>query len=94
MFKAADVSDHLRRLILAFFAARSRVIPENDSQNKDPESQDEFGFLDIDLEDPDVLLALGDSAGPQAAFQKEEEEVRQVCIVTMFLVRYSILTPI
>lgn len=93
MFKAADVSDHLRRLILAFFAARSRVIPENDSQNKDPESQDEFGHLEIDLEDPDVLLALGDSAGPQAAFQKEGE-VSKVCIVTMLLVLCTILTPI
>ncbi|EIM80529.1 uncharacterized protein STEHIDRAFT_115947 [Stereum hirsutum FP-91666 SS1] len=90
LFKAADVSDHLRRIILAFFAARSRVIPENDSQNKDPESQDEFGHLEIDLEDPEVLLALGDSAGPQAAFQKEGE-VSKVVITSILPGLYRVI---
>lgn len=53
--------------------------PSGVSQSKDPESQDEFGLLEFDFEDPDVLTALGDVAGPQTAFQKEEGEVSKVC---------------
>ena len=79
----AEVSDGLRQLITAFFNARSQVIPNNTTiaplyGGGDPESQDEYGPMELDLDDPEVLAALGEKNESHSAFYEEEEAVSQV----------------
>ena len=82
---ATSTGDEIRRLVQAFLDARGQVIPKpprprirveaEDSQ----ESQYDYGAFDLDLNDPMVLVALGDEVDPDYKDNQEKDKV--VCEV-------------
>ncbi|KAI0655367.1 Mus7/MMS22 family-domain-containing protein [Cubamyces menziesii] len=75
-----STGDQIRRLVQAFLDARSLVIPKprrpqprvvaEDSQ----ESQYDYDQFDLDLDDPELLAALGENLGDPEAIQNKEKD--------------------
>lgn len=82
-----STGDQIRRLVQAFLDARSLVIPKprrpqprvvaEDSQ----ESQYDYDQFDLDLDDPELLAALGENLGDPEAIQNKEKD-KIVCEVS------------
>ena len=80
-----STGDEIRRFVQAFLDARGRVIPPprrpqpravaEDSQ----ESQDDYGQFDIDLDDPELLAALGEDAARPSEYKENKEKEQIVC---------------
>ena len=81
---STSTSNEIRTFVQAFLDARGRVIPRprrplprvtvEDSQD----SQDDYGQFDIDLDDPELLAALGEDAGP-SDYKENKEKDKIVC---------------
>ncbi|PIL22731.1 hypothetical protein GSI_15424 [Ganoderma sinense ZZ0214-1] len=79
-----STSNEIRTFVQAFLDARGRVIPRprrppprvavEDSQD----SQDDYGQFDIDLDDPELLAALGEDAGP-SDYKENKDKDKLVC---------------
>ena len=79
-----STNNEIRTFVQTFLDARGRVIPRphrpppraavEDSQD----SQDDYGQFDIDLDDPELLAALGEDAGP-SEYKENKERDKIVC---------------
>lgn len=95
IFSAINLSNgaktgvEIRRLVQAFLDARAAAMPEPSrprlrSMADNQESQDEYGMLDLDLDDPELLAALGEEPQDLQATDNKVKEAR-VCKVRFSL---------
>jgi len=73
----------IRRLVQSYLNARAAVIPPPQLQcsisapcDENQESQDEYGALELDLNDPELLAALGDEPPSHEVIVMKEKDAR------------------
>lgn len=66
IFQTSIIDDHssseeIRRFIQTFLSTRLNAVPRSPRPSiaAQPESQDEFGDFDLDIDDPDVIALMG-----------------------------------
>ncbi|TBU23731.1 Mus7/MMS22 family-domain-containing protein [Dichomitus squalens] len=80
-----STGDEIRRFVQAFLDARARVIPPPRRPQRRPvaddsqESQDDYGQFDLDLDDPELLAALGEDAAGPSGYKENKEKEQIVC---------------
>jgi hypothetical protein len=80
MLEDRGTSEEIRRFIQAFLSARLGAVPRppRPSVATQPESQDEFGEFDLDMDDPDVIALMEGRAAVPHPYEAQDKQVAEV----------------
>ncbi len=78
-------------ILARFFDARTSVLPPPErpllpSTIESQESQDEYGMFDLDMNDPDLLAALGENSPPTATYDFKPKDQALSKVILLLIV--------
>ncbi|KAF9511341.1 hypothetical protein BS47DRAFT_1298948 [Hydnum rufescens UP504] len=94
MLEDRGTSEEIRRFIQAFLSARLGAVPRpsRPSVATQPESQDEFGEFDLDMDDPDVIALMEGRATVPHPYEAQDKQVAEIIRDVVSPAIYRIIT--